>query len=202
MADKKANIFFLFLLILAVIALFGVATYFLFTSSQLADSPTQITGNAPQVAQIDTTGWSTYNDANNGITFKYPTGFNSKYASLQATPMAVVVPQGNSNVDGSGCFIINPQVPNKDSQITINGMSFCLSTASDPGAGQLYNTSDYTTLRNGNYVMLQYVVHTPNGCSPYVGTPDQQPCTDFLNSYDANVTQVIQNSVSTLQFTK
>ena len=83
----------------------------------------------------------------------------------------------------------------------INNVSFCLSTTSDHGAGQLYNSYYYTTLHNGNYITLTYVVHTSNGCGTYEGG-NFQDCNNFMNNYSNLVEIPIQNSVATLKFTK
>ncbi len=196
------------IMIVAFIIVIGIAGYFLI-SQYVTDYNNNLHNQnytPPQTTQTPpdpTAGWNVVNNTDLGFQFKYPTDFGSKYASFQSVPTAMVISaSSNTKIDASGCYIVDPQLPNKDSKVTINDLPFCVSTASDPGAGQLYNTSNYTTLRNGNYITLQYVVHTLNGCSPYMGTPDYQPCTDFMNSYNDKVTKVIETSVGTLQLTK
>lgn len=143
-------------------------------------------------------GWKTYTDAENGILFQYPPTFNTKYAQFQENPTAIVSLAGSKNIDKGGCYIpANPDQIN-ETKVTINNMAFCLTTDASPGAGQLYNSYFYTTLKNGKYVTLSYVVHTLNGCDPYMGTPDYQPCTDFMKNYNTIVVSLIQQSVATL----
>ena len=84
-------------------------------------------------------------------------------------------------------------------------MPFCVNGAGeDLGAGQFYiNVYYFTTFKNGNYITLPYLVHTPDTfCSPYKGSSDYQSCTNFMENYYTNVTQAIEHSVNTLKFNK
>ncbi len=152
-----------------------------------------------------TVGWKTYHDSANGFSFQYPESFNSKYASLQSIPPKVVVSSSKTSINENGCYAIpNSPMPQKDSQITTNRMNFCLSESSDVGAGQLYTDYYYTVFKNAMYVTVDYTIHTPNGCSAYIGVePQYTECSDFLkNHYTDLVLQPIQKSISTLNFTK
>ncbi len=186
-------------MVLGFILIICIAGYFLYIrdNSQLPQPQNTTVSNTPT---NQTANWNTVQNTEVGVKFKYPTDFGSKYASFQSTPI-ITVAADTSQIDANGCLMTPAYAP-KESQVTINNMKFCLGTTSDPGAGQLYNTYNYTMLKNGSYITLQYVVHTLNGCGPYMGTPDYQPCTDFMNNYDTNVTKVIETSVGTLQFTK
>jgi hypothetical protein len=87
------------------------------------------------------------------------------------------------------------------SQVIINNIPFCLSTGGDVGAGQSYSSFAYTTHRNGEYITLEYTVHTSNGCGVFEGDPSYLFCEYSGNNYDSIVTQPIQKSVGTLTFT-
>jgi len=147
-----------------------------------------------------TVGWKTYTNTQLGLSFKYPATLNSKYAqfnSVSAISDAI-------NINSKGCFV--PQQfkgteigVSAGSGVVINGVSYCFSSFGDPGAGQLYTSYEYTQQKDGKYYTLEYVVHTPNGCSPYMGTPDYQPCTDFLSNQETTIVKVIQESVATLK---
>ena len=209
MENKKGNVVLfivmivLFVVIILIAGFFAISQYVTDYNNKLKikNQPTQ-SGGGQQSVVDPTANWNIVTDVGLGIEFKYPTDFNSKYASFSQTPAVIVNPQNSKKIDSNGCYILDGVDQSKDSQITINNMLFCLSSGSDPGAGQLYNTHDYTTLKNGNYITLEYIVHTLNGCSPYAGTPDFGPCTDFMNNYNTLVVLPIQQSVGTLQFTK
>lgn len=153
-----------------------------------------------------TAGWKTYTNSNLGISFQYPEKFNTTFASFNQPPTAIITTNGSKQIDTNGCYIdsvlVGTEVAGKnDSLVTINGLRYCVSTYGDPGAGQLYTTSNYTFLKDGNYITLQYVVHTSYGCDAYMGTPNYQPCIDFGNNYDTIVVKPIKDSVATLKFT-
>ncbi len=203
MKEKLKDISVLIIMLVSVLLVLGIAGYFLIV--QYVDSVNQtrqVQQQATPSPTQETANWNTVKNDQLGFEFKYPADFGTKYASFQSNPTAIVTAQGNATIDSNGCYVINPQIPNNDSKLTINGVSFCLSVAEDPGAGQLYKTRDYTTVKNGNYITLQYVVHTLNGCSPYTGTPDYNPCVNFTNNYDSIVVKAIESSVATLTFTK
>jgi hypothetical protein len=145
--------------------------------------------------------WQKYTNAQYGFEFMYLREFATKYATMQTDPRAIVTLPGSSKVTTDGCYLQEAFAP-KQSRVTINNMSFCVTESGDPGAGQLYTSYYYTTFKNGNYITLEYVVHTPNGCGAYMDTPDYQPCTDFFTKYDTIVKKPIENSVATLIFTK
>lgn len=208
MENEKGISMLFIVMIISFIAVMCLAGY-LAISQHVNDYNSQLQNqnNPPASGQQNTqtptdqtAGWNTVNNSDMGFEFKYPTDFGSKYASFQSVPMAVVT-KDVSKVDANGC-LIESTLTSKESQVTINNMQFCLGTGSDPGAGQLYNSYNYTTVKNGNYITLEYLVHTLNGCSPYIDTSDYQPCTDFMNNYNNIVVKTIENSVSTLQFTK
>ncbi|MDE1966584.1 MAG: peptidoglycan-binding protein [Patescibacteria group bacterium] len=150
-----------------------------------------------------TNGWQTYSDSQDGISFQYPSSLNSNYASLVGTPQITVTPTGASTIDNNGCLqtVNGSGRPGTESQVNLNGVAFCLSTAGEAGMSQLYTTYDYTTYRNGSYITLQYVIHTPNGCGVFLGGPNYNDCQTFENNYNSVVVQPLQQSVSTLTFT-
>ncbi len=203
MQNQKGVSLLFVVMIISFIAVICFAGYFAVLQYLSDNNQSQNQGNNQQQntqSVIDqTAGWNEVKDDQLGFSFKYPTDFGSKYASFQQNPFAVITDA--SKIDSNGC-LIESTLTSKESRVTINNMQFCLGTGSDPGAGQLYNSYNYTTVKNGNYITIEYLVHTLNGCGPYMGTTDYQPCIDFMNSYDGNVVKVIEKSVATLQFTK
>ncbi len=188
----------------------AIANSFKFTNSATAvSSATGVTQPvAPTTNTTSTAGWKTYTDSQYGFSFQYPSALPySLFASLNGTPTALTASSKN-NIDSNGCYVPSiyagtERAGTTDSNITLNKISFCASNYGDPGAGQLYTAYSYTTYRNGNYVTLQYVVHTPNGCGAYQGTDKYQACTTFFQSgFNTGVLQPIQQSVATLMFTQ
>jgi hypothetical protein len=152
-------------------------------------------------AQCPTTpAMKTYTDSTNGFSFQYPESLRTDFASFQFPPKAVV----SKTADANGCAgtPLGEGAGLKESKVSMNGINVCLATSSGVGAGQLYNEYDYTFKHNTIYVTLQYVVHTSNGCSAYMGTNKYAGCQDFMAHYDTFITEPIQQSVATLQFTK
>ena len=154
-------------------------------------------------------GWLTYTDPS-GASFQYPPSFNTTYASLDPNVPELIVTDSNYDLDSSGCYIgsVNKDIVNKELQIVINSIPFCLSTGGDVGAGQLYTSYYYTTSHNKLYYTLIYVVHTSNSCSAYMNDPDvnapdnlkYRECLDTEKNYDSLVMKPIEQSVGTLTF--
>ena len=160
-----------------------------------------------------TAGWKTYTGNVAGITFQYPDKLNSDYISLQQKPIVIitplggssivkVAPQGNATIYADSCYSANPTNPAEKSysQFSAGNMHFCVSSTNEGAAGTFYNTYYYTTLKNGDYYTLEFVISEVD-CGVYggAGDPKYQACTNDDNNYNSIVTQQIQKSVSTLQ---
>ncbi len=202
MENKKNSMGLAIVMVITFAVVIGVAGYFAYNNyfSSTVQSQNNSQEQNTQTVPDPTANWNTVKNDELGFAFKYPADFGTKYASFQNNPTTIVTKE-TSKIDDNGCLKTGAYSP-KESRVTINNMQFCLAGNSDSGAGQLYNSYNYTILKNGDYITLQYVVHTLNGCSPYIGTSDYQPCADFMNNYDTNVTKIIEVSVGTLQFTK
>ena len=138
---------------------------------------------------------------NNGdITFEYPATFGGAYAQLNM--QTILARPGDGNITTSGCYLAQNAggKANAEKTVTVNNVKFCMTTGSDVGAGQLYNSYYYTALHNGYYYVLGYVVHTPNGCDNYMGTSNYQPCLDAQKNYSTLVLKPIQSSIATFKF--
>ena len=152
--------------------------------------------------------WKTYTDEQTGISLNYPSDFGNRWIRLQESsgePLSVLITPTGANIDGNGCYqgtettsAISGEY-GADAQVTLNGMAFCLSKGSDVGAGQAYQSYYYTTKRNGEYITIGYVVHTPNGCGAVEGSPVYLSCEQSIGNSKI-VPQAIQKSVGTLRF--
>jgi hypothetical protein len=127
-----------------------------------------------------------------GIHFAYPTTLNSEYGTIEMN--VVTKPLGAdelASLAGQGCT-----------------MHFCLATSSDVGAGQLYTSYAYTIARATTAYTITYVVHTSNGCWPYMGSTDvnapdnarYRACRDFINHRDTTIMAPINKSIGTFGF--
>jgi hypothetical protein len=188
------------IIVVAVVIFGGVFAYQYFsTKFQLTVPPTA--------------GWDTYTDSVANITFRYPAKLNSDYISLQQKPIVIitplggssivkVAPQGNATIYADSCYSANPTNPAEKSysQFSAGNMHFCVSSTNEVAAGTFYNTYYYTTLKNGDYYTLEFVISEVD-CGVYggAGDPKYQACTNDDNNYNSIVTQQIQKSVSTLQ---
>src|SRR3989344_6674799 len=139
--------------------------------------------------------WQIYADVANGFEFRYPQSFNTRYASLQQIPTAIVMAAQSQNIDSKGCYIPQAGTPTT-SEMIMNGIKFCITESEDIGAGQLYKSYYFSTFRNEKYIILEFVVHTSNGCTAYAASPQQKECEDFIADYGNVVLKPIQMSVS------
>ena len=194
--NQRLLIFFAIVLLVVVAAVVVFSMYFF-----KQNTPQQVQQQSNQQAQQQpdiTASWKTYTNIQYNFSFKYPADLGTQYANWNQDPVANVSKTADSNGCNFGTEIEGAPVETK---VTINGMQYCLATGGGVGAGQLYKAYNYTTLKDGNYVTLQYVVHTSNGCSAYMGTTNYQGCNDFMNNYKTLVEDVITQSVATLTFT-
>jgi len=137
-----------------------------------------------------------YKDPATGIAFQYPNSLT--FASFQV-PKLITTMQGDISIDSNGCLPI--QISGAiDSAIAINGMNFCLSSASQTTSGAIIHSYYYTTLNGQNYYTLEYTVATLTGCDAFFGTPQYQYCADDIKNYNTTVVPLIQKSVSSLTF--
>lgn len=60
------------------------------------------------------------------------------------------------------CLTVSNGNPAASSKITINGTPFTVTTTSDAGAGNVYSTTSYRTVRDGACYAIEYTVHTTN----------------------------------------
>ena len=202
------------IIVVAVVIFGGVFAYQYFsTKFQLTVPPQQTPASITTTTPVQTAGWDTYTDSVANITFRYPAKLNSDYISLQQKPIVIitplggssivkVAPQGNATIYADSCYSANPTNPAEKnySQITYGNMHFCVSSTNEGAAGTFYNTYYYTTLKNGDYYTLEFVISEVD-CGVYggAGDPKYQACTNDDNNYNSIVTQQIQKSVSTLQ---
>lgn len=189
------------IIVVAVVIFGGVFAYQYFsTKFQLTVPPQQTPASITTTTPVQTAGWDTYTDSVANITFQYPAKLNSSYISLWQKPSVIITPQGNSIINADGCYLSSNPTAKNYSQITYGNMHFCVSSTNEGAAGTFYNTYYYTTLKNGDYYTLEFVISEVD-CGVYggAGDPKYQACTNDDNNYNSIVTQQIQKSVSTLQ---
>lgn len=192
------------IIVVAVVIFGGVFAYQYFsTKSQLTVPPQKTPIPTTTTAPVQTAGWDTYTDSVANITFQYPAKLNSDYISLWQKPNVIIIPQGNSIINADGCYLSSNPIAKNYSQITSGNIQFCVSSTNEGAAGTFYNTYYYTTLKNGDYYTLEFVISEVD-CGVYggAGNPKYQACINDDNNYNSIVTQQIQKSVSTLQFYK
>ncbi len=148
--------------------------------------------------------WKRY-DSGRGFEFYYPETLDSTFASFNNKMPTVISTSSTSQINSTGCYTGDPvNVGNpgyKESKVIINNIPFCKSQGGDAGAGQLYTTYYYTTLKNSTYLTIGFTVHTPNGCGVFMGTePQYGSCMKLFENYANIVTSPIEKSISTLKF--
>ncbi|MFA5087005.1 MAG: hypothetical protein WC470_01735 [Candidatus Paceibacterota bacterium] len=176
-------------------------------------APQQIMGGAGTLIQgcyrnlldCQTSQWLTYANRDTGVEFKYPATFGANvWNSISWPPKATVAPieQDPTTI---GCANIQADLGAKQQAVTINNVNYNLYTASDAGAGSVYNDYCYITQKGQSYYILDFNIryHTgcyEGGCGAYCGTSNETECRNFNLSQD--VEAVIQQIVSTLVITK
>ena len=58
------------------------------------------------------------------------------------------------------CLTENEEGSSKGTVVTINGVQYTKLTMSDAGAGNLYDTTSYRTVRNGQCYAIEYTIHS------------------------------------------
>ena len=167
--------------------------------------------------QTPTPTTQTYSNATYGFSFTYPVGLNfvtPTYANLQDKVVQVQIPQNqypNTNF-GDAAFAVSAssakdladclkksQTPeNGDgfkTKTTINGVDFYMTSSSGAGAGNLYESKVYRTVKStgGACIELDETIHTSNignfpaGTVTEVDKADVQSKLDsILNSFQFN----------------
>jgi len=155
--------------------------------------------SATAFKQDTATGMAIYN--NNGVHFEYPVKFDTDYASL--TVETSVEKVDSAKMDSNGCYpgMNGSGRPSSTNVLTFNGINFCYTTSGSAGAGQLYTDYSYTTFRNGYAYMIDYSVHTSNGCGAYENAKYNE-CQDAQKNFDSTVVMPIQQSIATFKFTQ
>jgi len=164
--------------------------------------------NYSVVKTDSTTGMLIYK--NPDITFEYPVKFNSDYISLSLQTM--VLNSGDKNINSNGCYLA-PQGYGQNLKpqfLTINNIKFCLTSGTDEGAGQAYNYYYYTTIANGKYYVVEYLVHSPNACGGYENSSDvnapgnekYKACKADESNWNSIVIKPINDSIATFKFNK
>jgi hypothetical protein len=204
MRNKISTLVGIIIIIVVLVVIFGgvFAYQYFSTKSQLTVPSQQTPISTITTAPVQTAGWETYTDSVANITFQYPAKLNSSYLSLQQKPSVIITPQNYSYsiINADGCYLSSNPTAKNYSQLTLGNMHFCVSSTNEGAAGTFYNTYYYTTLKNGDYYTLEFVISEVD-CGVYGGAGDSkyQVCTSDVNNYDSIVTQLIQKSVLTLQ---
>jgi len=87
-----------------------------------------------------------------------------------------------------GCLTDNPSggPAQQPTSLTLNGTPYTVFHSSDAGAGNLYDTTSYRTVKNGQCYAIEYTVHTTQIANYPAGT---------VKEYDAKNVQSIFNSI-------
>ncbi len=114
--------------------------------------------------------------------FEPQTNFNEAKLTIGSTRDAKAVLQ---------CLAGEPSAPT--STVTINGASFVRFETSDAGAGNLYKTTSYNVVRNGQCYAIEYILHS----SQIMNYPAEYN----LKPYDeAKLKDVLDRIVGTFKF--
>lgn len=133
--------------------------------------PTSVSSGLPEADM------QTYTDDAHTFQFEYPSAFAQSPGTLDSddiTGLTLTYPASYSqgtklneatiHIGAMSRACAAPEVSNQQtvSQQTINGIAFTKVTGSDAGAGNLYETTNYTTTHDGNCYHLTLLLHSCN----------------------------------------
>lgn len=147
------------------------------TPSVTAIAPPTGTMTATATATIPTRpGWPVFSSTVYHYQFQYPpegqvggagegaahislpitsgTNLGEKYLDVSVTPNATACTSPFASGYAPGSFASAP--------VTINGIAFVKESASEAGAGNIYQWTAYSTLKDGNCISLGFVLHSTN----------------------------------------
>ncbi len=95
----------------------------------------------------------------------------------------------------SGCLAAPASgTPVQKSLVTINGVPYTRYVSSDAGAGNLYTTTSYRTVHNGQCYAIEYTIHSSN--------IQNYPSNSGITAFDeAKVQQALESIVQSFKFT-
>jgi hypothetical protein len=196
---------------------FSMWEYEAFTLQSKINSPAASSTNNTYStsAPIQIAGWKTYQDNQYNFSIQYPADF-----SLTEEPgasVSLVVPVKDYfktqltseasltiNNPASTCAANpNDQYATTSAPIDSPAGAFQKSHVSDVGAGQLYDTYEYTLSKGGMCYELVLLMHSTNGAGFYYSDPAKIASTDAQEASDkAAFVQLIDRVVSTFSFVK
>lgn len=141
--SKNTQIAFSFLI---VILLVGGSFYYLSRSKKAGNiapitiSEPAATNTAPAVP--DTSGWKTFSDSANKISFKYPAGIDTQFISVVDWPPKVQITDGPFTCTEAGT---ETGQAGQTSRQTIDGRDYCVTRESEGAAGSTYTQYAYAT---------------------------------------------------------
>jgi hypothetical protein len=129
--------------------------------------------------------WKTLTDKTQGIEFKYPENFDTKY--IFANNDTMWPPKITSTAGAFTC---------SDSQKTINNRLYCINIINEGAAGTTYTTFTYTTSLNNKLISINFTLGYPQ-CMNY-DNPKQTECQNEEKTF--NVDELADKIIASLKF--
>lgn len=155
-------------------------------------------------------GWQSYGNSREGYSLQYPSTVQLETKKMtivtQMTGAVLHFPkdfQPNTayneayievtSKQGSCAPVTSIMLSGKSTQKTISGITYTTQSGSDVGAGNLYQTFDYTTVQNGTCHSFALTIHSCN-LGPDCGTGHTQPL------QKEPIVNLFEQILSTVQF--
>ncbi len=139
-------------------------------TSDLSTATTPTPVSEKPASPMIPTGWTTYSDTVQKFAVSYPgTGLSSSGDQIVLPPavgnkerkMRVLIAPSETKLDADGCLISVAQ-PTDKKLVKLNGVSVCVTSASEGAAGSSYRTDDYTTTIGSQIISLEFQIRYLN----------------------------------------
>jgi hypothetical protein len=149
-------------------------------------------GTTPTGTDI-TSGWSTYTDEDEGITFKYPNDIPTSYIHSVDWPPLAQVTDGPFSCTEAGD---TKTKAGRTLKKTISEREYCVTEKNEGAAGSIYTQYSYITPKDDKLVTFTFTIQAVQ-CGNY-NDPDKTACTNERAAF--NIDPIIDQIIQTAEF--
>ena len=132
------------------------------------------------------------NDANN-LSFQIlPNLSVYKFVNITDWPLKITL-----SSSAFTCPEISDGVSERQAQKKIGDRIYCMNISSEGVAGSIYNNYNYSTIRNGKLLSINFVAQFPQ-CTNY-DNPEQQQCLDEEAKFEVEIDKIINSIVNSIK---
>lgn len=140
-----------------------------------------------------TSGWSTYTDEEEGITFKYPDDIPTSYIHSVDWPPLAQITAGPFTCTEAGDVKTKA---GKTVKKTIEGREYCVTEKTEGAAGSIYTQYTYVTPKDDKLVTFSFTLQAVQ-CGNY-DNPDKLACTNECAAF--SIDPIVDDMIQTVVF--